>query len=245
MYVSYDSRARLSDARCSPHLRSRGMGLSPGAQTAESISLAGASTTLGILAAMHAVIGGVAMAGPVGAAIAGILAIAPLIVNLFKGCGQTCIAATKIANQAATVLGQNFQAYSSSPTRTVSMQAAALNNVKTIFAALQQGCSDPALGAAGQRCISERLVRGGTAPWCPNPGHTGCDWYALYYDPIANDPGVVPDPVPVAPSAASVGTSLLSAVGLSPSTTVAGVPLSSLALPAGLLFAAWFMFGRD
>ena len=236
MYLSSNSPqcARRSSPRGYYSGHARGIGLSPGAQTAEAIAVAGAGTTVGLLVTLGTI------SGPVGAAIAGIIAIAPLIVNLFKGCGQTCIAATNIANQAATVLGQNLNAYISSPTRHASMQAAALNNVTTIFAALQKGCSDPALGAAGQRCISERLVRGGTAPWCPNPGHAGCDWYALYYDPIANDPAVMPDPSPVA-----AASSLLSSIGISPNTTVAGVPVSNLVLPAGLLLAAWFMFGRD
>ena len=59
---------------------------------------------------------------------------------------------------------------------------------------MQQSCGNPALGAAGQRCISERLVRGGSAPWCTKPNNVGCDWYTTIYDPIANDPNVVADP---------------------------------------------------
>ena len=231
----------------SPYLqrsRLRGLGaLSPGAQTAEAISIAGASTTVGILVAMGT------LGGPIGAAIAGLLAITPLIVNLFSGCGQTCIQATKIANQAAAVLDQNLKAYFSSPTRTASMQAAALNNFDTVWNAVLQGCGQPALQQAGQRCISERQ-RGGASNWCcagnPNavkvadsacgnpPCCTGCDWFILYRDPIANDSAIQPDPV------SQAGASLLSSIGVNPSTMVGGVPVSKLLLPAAALLAVWW-----
>jgi hypothetical protein len=45
------------------------------------------------------------------------------------------------------------------------------------------------LGAAGQRCVSERAA-GGTVPG------TGGNWFAWYRDPIANDPNAIPDPEP-------------------------------------------------
>ena len=79
--------------------------------------------------------------------------------------------------------------------RTKSTQQYVLSQMQQIISALQQACSSPALGAAGQRCISERLVRGGTAPWCPTG--TGCDYYTSIVDPIANDTNVVDDTNPL------------------------------------------------
>lgn len=159
-------------------------------QTLNALTSTAASTTVGILVALGTI------GGPVGAAIGGLIAVGSLIANMFHGCGQTCVIATQDVNKfEAQVFKPNLQAYQSSPVHTKSLQSAALNNFDTAAKALYQACSDPSLGAAGQRCISERLVRGGTAPWCPLPNHTGCDWYALYRDPIANDPNVVDDSV--------------------------------------------------
>jgi hypothetical protein len=157
-------------------------------QTLNAITSTAASTTVSILMALGTVTGGV------GVAIGALIAVGSLVANMFHGCGQTCIIATQDVNKfEAQVFRPNLDAYRNSPVRTKSLQAAALNNFDTAAKALYQALSDPSLGAAGQRGISERLVRGGTAPWCPNPGHTGCDWYALYRDPIANDPNVVDD----------------------------------------------------
>lgn len=117
------------------------------------------------------------------------------IISLFSGCGQTCVQATQYADQAGAAMKQIADQYWAATVRTKSMQQAALSNFQQIIAALQQACSNPALGAAGQRCISERLVRGGSAPWCPT--RTGCDYYTSIVDPIANDTNVVDDTNPV------------------------------------------------
>jgi hypothetical protein len=221
-----------------PHVRSRrGVGdvasFNQNLQSIGGLASAGAAITVSTLVAMGSITGPVGAA--IGAAAAGIILAGQLIAKQFEGCGQTCVVASQDADQVATYLTQNLQAYQSAPIRYASLQAGALNNVDTAFTALRQACSDPNLGAAGQRCISERLVRGGTAPWCPNPGNTGCDWYALFRDPIANDPSVVPDPSPVS----SAGSSLLSAVGIDPNATLNGHSISELALPVALLVAAW------
>jgi hypothetical protein len=108
--------------------------------------------------------------------------------NVFSGCGATCTAATRVVDQLEPYLQQNLAAYLSQATRTATLQAQALSVVDAILADVRSGCSDPTLGDAGRRCISERLVKGGPAPWCPSG--TGCDWITLYRDPIANDPGV-------------------------------------------------------
>jgi hypothetical protein len=184
----------------------RGMGQTSG-QIAN-IAAKGAATTASLLATLGVV------SNPIGAAIGGIAAVGALIANMFHGCGDTCVVASRNADAAEQALQQNLQSYFSAPApRYASIQAAALNNVDTLFQALYQACSDPSLGDAGKRCISERLVRGGTAPWCPNAGHTGCDWYVLYRDPIANDQNVIPDPT-VTGEVSSAFSSLIPSAGL-------------------------------
>ena len=127
-----------------------------------------------------------------GAIIAAVGAIAGPIISMFNGCGQTCIQATQYANQAADALNQIKTIYFQQPApRPKSLQVAVLAQIQQIFDALHQACGNPALGDAGRRCISERLVEGGTAPWCPTS--TGCDWVTAYYRPIANDPQVYDD----------------------------------------------------
>lgn len=214
--------------------------------TAESIAQVGAQTTIGILASLHAVIGGVALAGPVGVAIAGVIAVAGMIASRFHGCGQTCIQASNIANKVEDALKQNLDTYMAAPIHHASLQAAALNNVDVALNALNQACSNPQLGKAGQRCISERLVRGGTAPWCPKPGHTGCDWFVLYRDAIANDPHVVPDPVAVDQmvAAGGGGGSAGAGTGSGGGAGGAGVsPISGKVLLIGALVAGALYFG--
>jgi len=205
-------------------------GLSQGmtSQSLDALATTGAQTTVGILVALGTV------GGPVGAVIGGFIALASTIANMFHGCGQTCIIATQDVNKFETqVFKPNLQTYMSAPVRTRSMQAAGLNNFDTAAKGLYQACSDPSLGAAGQRCISERLVRGGTAPWCPNPGHTGCDWYALYRDPIANDPNVVDDSAVTSSSASAPSTVGGGTVAI-PTTT----NMTPLLILGGLIVAA-------
>lgn len=115
------------------------------------------------------------------------------VMRLFKGCGATCVQATEIANKAAEMMLQVKGDYFAQPIRTKSSQYAALQLFDAIAAEMRKACGNPALGPAGQRCISERLVRGGSAPWCPTG--TGCDMYTTLRDPIANDTGVQPDPI--------------------------------------------------
>lgn len=180
--------------------------------------------------------GGLAAIAPFTGPAAPFLAIAAALVGpiakLFSGCGQTCTQATQFANQAASALDQMKAAYFAQPVRYKSSQTAALSYFDQIAGWLQQACSNPALGDAGRRCISERLVHGGTAPWCPTG--TGCDWITAYRDPIANDAGVVPDP----PSAAISSTvdSISNALGLGPITGGAGLP--DWVLPLGLIALA-------
>jgi hypothetical protein len=209
-------------------LRTRGIGQTT--QQISSIAAAGASTTVGILVGLGTI------SGPIGAAVAGLIAVGSLIANMFHGCGQTCVVATQDANKIGALLDQNQAAYMNAPVHYKSLQQAALNNINTLAAALQQACSDPNLGKAGQRCISERLVRR-PCPSTLNDSNLGggqikfCDYWSFYYDPIANDPNVVPDPVApgVASAAASVGSAISSVLPASVfnlfSASVFGLPL--------------------
>jgi hypothetical protein len=128
------------------------------------------------------------MAVPViGAAVAGVTM---LLMAMFRR-GAQKEAATKVVNELEPQLKINLDGYLNGP-RNVSSQAQALANFDAMWNMVVEACSNPQLGSAGQRCISERQ-RGGSAPWCPTG--TGCDWFILYRDPIANDTQVRPDPV--------------------------------------------------
>lgn len=109
-------------------------------------------------------------------------ALAAPIASLFRGCGATCIEATQIVNQVEPYLKQNRDTFLAGP-YTLSTQQAALALFDDTWNKVLVACGNPSLGDAGRRCISER-ERGGSAPWCPTG--TGCDWFILYRDPIAN-----------------------------------------------------------
>lgn len=163
--------------------------------------------------------------GPLAAGAAALAtSVATALEGVFSGCGQSCVQATQFVNQAVALLQNYLSQYMAQPVHYASMQAQYLAIFDATWARLVQLCEQPALGSAGKRCISERQ-RGGVAPWCPNPGHTGCDMFVTLRDPVANDPNVVPDPSPV--------SGVLSAAGVPGS--VAGVPIGDLILPAALI----------
>lgn len=116
------------------------------------------------------------------AALFAIAALAGPVAMLFRGCGVTCVEATQIVNEVEPYLKQSRDAFLTGP-HTLSTQQAALALFDDTWQKVLTACGNPSLGAAGRRCISERQ-RGGSAPWCPT--QTGCDWFALYRDPIAN-----------------------------------------------------------
>jgi hypothetical protein len=230
---------------------SRGMGaLAPQQSSIASAAASGAAATGALIGALAAI----PIAGPIAAAIAGI---GVAIANIFSGCGQTCVQATTIANQVGDALTENLNQYLSAPVHYASLQAAAINNFNTAWNALVQSCSNPALQSAGQACITDRQRGACTwkaspggwqqnpttgawtyVPWGPNGSGTACwNYFVGLLDPIANDPTVVPDPVPGSTSSAG----LLQSVGINPSTTIAGLPVSDLVLPVGLL-ALWWLF---
>jgi hypothetical protein len=173
-----------------------------------------------------------------GAIVAAVGALTSLIGGLFAP-NITNIEATQIVNQIETQLNQLEASWQTLPPsqKTQTNQAAYLELIDAALNKVQQGCSNPALGTSGQRCISERLVQGGTAPWCPNPGHTGCDWITAYRVPIATDPNVIPDPA--AAGASTTGASTSSAIDstvASVSTALGGI--SPVWIGVGLIAAA-------
>lgn len=162
----------------------------------QTTQLAGA----GASAIVASVLGPAAAAGPIGIAIGGaVLAITQLsgtISHLIDGCGQSCVQATDIVNQAETYVQQIAAAYWQAPTRTKSFQAWTLQQLDAIFAKVAQLCGQIG-GTAGANCVKERLTRGYRPPWCTdlNVPLSQCGgWYDVTYDPIANDAGVQPDP---------------------------------------------------
>lgn len=154
------------------------------------------------------------------------------------GCGKPCIQASEFADLAGSKQKELVDMYWAQPVRYKSMQLQTLAYLDQLADWLRAACSDPSLKDAGVRCISERLVRGGTAPWCPTADHTGCDFYTAVRDPIANDTGVVADPSPVDQAAGS----LLSLFGGGSSSSAAADP--GWLLPA-LLLVGGFMIARE
>lgn len=166
------------------------------APTAQQVNLGATAVSTTVLA----ILGPAAAAGPIGIAIGGaVLAIGALsgkIAHLIDGCGESCTYATEVVNQAGALVEQIKSAYWQAPIRTRSFQKWTLDQLGIIFAKIRTLCDPAKLGDAGTRCINERLVRGAHAPWCPADG-PACDFYTVTYDPIANDPGVSPDPASV------------------------------------------------
>ncbi len=241
-----------------------GMGDTAGASQIVAAGAAVATPVIGVVAASSAAAslaaGGTglilgmapALAVPViGAAIAAVaIAVELLIKN--SGCGVTCVETSSWANQAEPLLQQNMRAYFSLPApRTQSQQTAALNIFDTVWARLQQQCTQPGTGNAGVRCISDRQA--GACTWkqtanSPLLGYPGepqpgaCwNWFNGYRDPIANDSNVVPDAT-LASATSSAVSSVDSAVSSLTSDLTSGnngLLIAGLALAA---VAAWVAF---
>lgn len=213
--------------------RRAGFEMPPGGLAAIGQGVTSQQITSTVGGSIMASAGPIALINPIaGAIVAGVGALTSLIGGLFKP-DVTKEEATAIVNQIESEhLQPNLQNWESAPTsaKTPQAQAAALAVVDASLNAVQQGCSNPQLGTAGQRCISERLIHGGTAPWCPQPGHTGCDWITLYRDPIANDPAVAAN-VAAATSAGSETTNT-SSPGASGSNTSSTTLSASVTAPS-------------
>jgi hypothetical protein len=218
-------------------------GFTAGATTGAATAISTGSSVAGAIAG--GLLAAAPFTGPAAPFVAALGLIVGPIAKLFAGCGQTCIQATTYANQAGNGFDQILNLYYAQPVRTVSMQQAALQNIQQIISWLQQACASPSLGAAGQRCISERLTPTGTPPGCVtsygapmtagDPGYAAglpCNVYTFYLKRIAGDTAVVPDSaVSSSPSSAAGGAIIPG--------TIAGVPVQNLLLPAAALLAAW------
>ena len=206
-----------------------------------------------ITAAVGAAASAIPVAGPFIAAAA---AIAVSIEKLFSGCGATCTQATSIANQVGNLLAQNAQAYVAQPVRTTSMQTAALATFDNAWAQLVAACGNPALGVAGQNCISQRQQGG--CQWKSSPGGwvqnadgtctytwagaagsgTTCwNYFNGMRDPIATDPCVIDDSV----LDTITGTTSSSTAGAASTTTTS--TMSSL-LPLLLIGGGIFVLAE-
>ena len=169
-------------------------------------SQSGAPVSTKILASVG---GALSSAIPFSGPAAPFVAIAAGVVELLavlgvgSGCGQTCVLSTQYANKAGSLIDQNLAAYFSiPPPRLKSQQQTALLIFDTIWNDLVQQCSNPALGDAGKRCITDRQA--GACKWTQTgqPMYPGqptlgqCfNWFNNGRDPIANDPNVIPDPI--------------------------------------------------
>jgi hypothetical protein len=202
-----------------------------GAATATATSVlgmltAGGGTVLGITAAAVPVIG------------AGLMAATMLVQYLVanSGCGQTCIVTSQWANQAADALQQVLDGYFALPApRTDAQKAVAVANFNTIWNQLKKMCSDPSVGDAGKRCISDRqqgacVWKQAYAPVYPGEPEIGeCwNWFNGYLKPIQDDK-TVPD--------ATVSGALDSAVS-SFQTVDGGSNLLPIAIIGGLVALA-------
>jgi hypothetical protein len=214
----------ISRPRWHPGMGRTSAQLNTSVVTAAGIASSGFNTTVSILKTLGDDVGTLPV---VGAAIQSIISIGEAIYQIFKGCGQTCVQASNLANQADVLLAKNVDAYTSSSIRYQSMQAAALNTFDTTWAALQQACGNPQLGSAGQSCIADRQQGackwkasaggwnsdGTYTPWgAAGSGQDCWNWFIGMRDPIANDPFVQPDP-----TSATAGNSITSA-GIAGST---------------------------
>lgn len=151
---------------------------------------ASAASTAGGAAGTAAASSWAAIAVPViGAAVVGVTL---FLANMFRR-GKQKEAATAIVNEIEPKLAENLNGYLSG-SRYRSSQAQALANFDAAWQAVIQACSNPDLGSAGQRCISDRDRN--ACVWKEN-GQCW-NWFVGYRDPIANDPNVKADPVQTA-----------------------------------------------
>ncbi len=231
-----DNSAIGSDAGFAASL----VGGSTQSQVSAGAAAAGATTL--------AILGPAAAAGPIGIAIGGaVLAIQMLsgkIAHLISGCGETCVQATQIVNEAESYVEQIASSYWQTPTRTKAFQTWTLQQLDSVFNQVRGLCGKIP-GQAGVDCVQQRLTRGFVPPWCKsNDLAVGVDnvvapnlnnilgrcggWYDVTYDPIAKDPGVQPDPTPSADVAAALQSVASSVPGGYGTLVIAGVALLAL-----------------
>lgn len=186
---------------------------------------------------------GAAIPSPASPFLAAAAGIASLLAQfgVGSGCGQSCVLSTQYANQAESALQQNIAAYFAIPApRWTGYQTQAINNFMQVWNDLHSQCSNPALGSAGQRCITDRQSgactwhQTTTPPWGTPAAGQCWNWWNGYHDPIANDPNTTD----VQPGSFSSAAGSLSNVASS-LTTGGGSALLPIALIAGAGLLIW------
>src|SRR5271156_1512942 len=145
-----------AESTCLPLLSTpMGLGLGDAKTTNQIIGLSTSAVgATGSILAAAGVFTAIPIAGPFIAAAA---ALTGIIASFFQGCGNSCIQATQVVNSIEPYLQQNVAAYLALPTpRTQAEQQAAEAVFNNAWAQVVAGCSNPALGTAGQNCISQR-----------------------------------------------------------------------------------------
>ncbi len=231
-------------ALATPYRQSNWLVMSPrygfGATAEQITQLTGATATPIVAAAaapaVASILGmSVAVAVPViGAAIVGVTFAVIGLIQLAKGCGQTCIVTSQWANQAEDVLKRNLAAYMALPApRPLSAQRAAMANFHAVWNQLQELCGQPGTEAAGVRCITDRQE--GACKWRDAQGECW-NWFSGYLEPIKNDANVRDDTTVVAQVEDSLGSALAS-VGINTKSPL----LLPIALAAGVGLLVWSM----
>jgi hypothetical protein len=156
------------------------------------------------------------------------------------GCGQTCIQATSVVNQAEPALLANIQQYEAGQIS----QAQAQQTYNNVWQGIQVSCS-AIPGQAGQDCVSDRAE--GSCKWKqtttspllsfpgePQPGECW-NWYSGYYVPLT-----MPPLTPMAATSTAAGA-------VDTVTNEANTLASDIGLPSGsgtwLLLAAALVVG--
>jgi hypothetical protein len=154
-----------------------------------------------------------------------------------SGCGQTCIQATAVVNQAEPALLANIQQYEAGQIS----QEQAIATFNNVWQGIQVSCS-AIPGQAGQDCVTDRQQ--GSCKWKqttdspllgypgePQPGDCW-NWFSGYYTPLTLPPFVAQSP-----SASGTVSSITDSL-----TSEANTLTSSVGLPVGsgtlLLLAA-------
>lgn len=155
--------------------------------------------------------------GPLAGAIVSAASGLARIVSLFGPNPNNTITTEWVNQIEADVMKPNLAAWQALPAdhKYQTLQATALNTFTQAWNQLVGLCSNPQLGSAGTNCLKDRQ-RGGKY-----------DWWVYYYDPIAHDPQVIPDPVAAPPTSAGSETTNTSSPGASGSNTSSATTLSA------------------
>lgn len=152
--------------------------------------------TLSSSSAILTALGIGAAAGPIGIAVGALIAAGAAIASALKvgqGCGETCIAATQIVNEAEPILKANLDAYEHGQIDSATAQA----NFNNGWNAVIQACGK-ITGDAGTNCIGDRQSgackwKATSKPYTSSPDVGACwNWFNGYYDPLSKPADFAP-----------------------------------------------------